>query len=647
MLIARPLEVPAPILQKRIKGGGVCEKNAFPYRSTVELTLRVPRALGARGAVLRLHTDGVGYRDLAFSFSDARGAWDFYMLFLSTFEISPQTGGFFEYELLFLRGADTLFSHTEDQVHMTLSPVSSGRFFLTVYAQDFSTPRALWGRTIYHVFVDRFARGGGAKRRDAVYHRNWHEEIAQYPAYPGAHVENNEFFGGTLWGVREKLPYLRALGVGVLYLSPIFRAYSNHKYDTADYEEVDLGFGGESALRALLDECKKYDIIVMLDGVFNHTGDHSRYFERRGEYGGAGAYLSPHSPYADWYSFSRFPAEYEAWWGIPILPRLRLENPTVRNYFLGVNGVLSRYVKMGVGAWRLDVADELPDSFLDEMRARVKAESAGACVLLGEVWENAAAKISYGRRRHYLQGGQLDSVMNYPLRAGLIAFVRDGDAPFLCRVLCELWASYPTPVCHALMNLLSTHDTARILTVLGGEDATGRSMSELRDMRLSDEQGRTAKARLRIAAALQYTVFGVPSLYYGDEAGLEGYGDPFCRRPFPWGREDVDILAYYRQLGAIRYENSAFCDGEFAIVAQSAHALAFSRKNAKNHIIVAANRGTEPLFVRLPHDATELLSGAHCKKGKIGVNADTVRIWRIENVQKNLGKLDKKQKSRK
>lgn len=647
MLIARPFETNPPVLQKRADGRDVSDKNAFPRSTVLTFSLRVPRALGARGVVLRLHGENDTHRDLAFFFFDAGDTWDLYKLCLPLFAFTPETGGFFEYELLFLRGADTLFSQTGDQVNMTLSPTSGGRFFLTVFTDDFTTPRKVWGRTIYHVFVDRFARGGGARRRDAVYHKNWDEEIEQYSAYPGAHVENNEFFGGTLWGVREKLPYLKSLGVGVLYLSPIFRAYSNHKYDTADYAEVDLGFGGESAFRALLDECKKYDIIVVLDGVFNHTGDHSRYFERRGNFGGEGAYRSAQSRYADWYSFSHFPDTYEAWWGIAILPRLQLENPAVRDYLLGESGIVAQYTKIGVGGWRLDVADELPDGFLVALRDRVKENTGGNGVIFGEVWENAAAKVSYGKRRRYFLGEQLDGVMNYPLRKGLIGFARDGDAPALCRVLRELWASYPTCVCHTLMNLLSTHDTARILTELGGECATGHTMAELREMRLSREQKRTAVARLKIAAALQYTVFGVPSLYYGDEAGAEGYGDPFCRRPFPWGRENKALLAHYRKLGAIRYENSAFCDGDFKILAESAHALAFSRQNAENHVIVAANCGAEPFLVRLPRDGVELLSGKREKKGKIALAADCVRIWRIDHVQKNLGKLDEKQKPRK
>ncbi|MBE6629615.1 MAG: glycoside hydrolase family 13 protein [Ruminococcaceae bacterium] len=647
MLIARPLGCPLPVLQKYAKRKNVSDKNAFSRDTVLTFLVRVPRALGACGVSLCLLSDEAPARDLPFHFEKSEKGWDTYRLTLKLFAFTPETGGVFHYKLLFLRGADTLCTHSADNVTFTLAAGEGAPFSLLAYQTELKTPRGAWGGVIYHAFVDRFAPGGGAKRRDAVYHKGWNEEIMQYPAYPGAHVENNEFFGGTLWGIAEKLPYLRTLGVTMLYLSPIFRAYSNHKYDTADYEEVDLQFGGESALRHLLDECKKYGIIIVLDGVFNHTGDHSRYFGRRGAYGVKGAYHGESSPYFTWYRFLEFPTRYEAWWGIPILPRLQLHNPDVHDYFVGERGILARYCEMGVGGWRLDVADELPDEFLSALRARVKQKTGGNGVIFGEVWENAATKIAYGVRRRYLLGDQLDGVMNYPLREGLIAFARDGDAHALCRVLRELWSSYPTPVCHMLMNLLSTHDTARILTVLGGEEPAGHSMRELSVMRLSPAQKKIAIVRLFVAAALQYTAFGIPSLYYGDEAGLEGYGDPFCRRPFPWGREDTQILRHYRKLGAIRCENSAFCDGEFRILREGAHALCFSRKNKENHVIVAANRGTETFEVCLPQGGVELLRGTRAKKGKIGVPPDTVRIWRIEDVQKNMGKMDEKQKSRK
>jgi glycosidase len=297
---------------------------------------------------------------------------------------------------------------------------------------------------------------------------------------------------------------------------------------------------------------------------------------------------------------------------------------------------------MGIAGWRLDVADELPDAFLDELHARVKENTKGQGVIIGEVWENAADKIAYGKRRRYFRGGQLDGVMNYPVRRGLISFVRDGNAAALCAALREIWGSYPPCVSHSLMNLLSTHDTERILTVLGGEiDDGSRTNAELREMRMTPAQKRIAVTRLKMAAALQFTVFGVPSIFYGDEAGLEGYHDPFCRRPYPWGRENGELLAFYRKLGRIRRENPVLAQGDFAIVKESAAAIAYERRDEKGHLIVAANRGEEPFSLTLPTGALELLSG---KKGgkRVEILQNEVKIWRIDNAWKTIQKADKK-----
>ena len=652
MLIARPLSIPAPVLTKRARGVDVSAKNAFPRDAVVEFTLRIPRASGITGAALSLRPDGGEVSERPFAFFASAGGLDTYRLFLPLPAISPETDGLFFYELIFYRGAERLHSDTADNATFTLSESPARPFRLLVFEADFSTPARFHGRTMYHIFVDRFAlggapsaRGGGERRADAVYHEKWDEEITQYAAYAGAPVANNEFFGGTLWGVLDKLDYLCSLGVGAIYLSPIFAAYSNHKYDTGDHETVAPEFGGEAAFAALLSACRKRDILVILDGVFNHTGDDSKYFNRYGKYPETGAFQSKNSPYFHWYFFKEHPHRYRCWWDIPILPKLDLENPEVVRYFLGEDGIVAKWTRAGADGWRLDVADELPNAFLEGFRARVKAETNGEGVVLGEVWENAADKIAYGERRRYFLGRQLDGVMNYPLREGLIAFARGGDAAALCRVLRELWSSYPTPACHALMNILSTHDTARILTVLGGESAAGHSNAELRDLRLSPAARTEAKRRLMIAAALQYTVFGVPSLFYGDEAGLEGYRDPFCRRPYPWGREDADLLTFYRKLGKIRRESRALADGDFTLFAEAPHALAFMREGGGERLIAAANRGREPFALALPAPAVELLRGRKSAK-RVVLPPDTVAIWRIGHVQKSMGKTDEKQKPR-
>ncbi|MBE6604604.1 MAG: glycoside hydrolase family 13 protein [Ruminococcaceae bacterium] len=632
MLMKQAYDTELPRLLKSIDGKDVSGRGAFFCRDTLVLTAEVPRALGAAGVVLRIARDGQADRDMPLSFIATRGGTDTYRLSLSLASLcAPDDHGLFYYEMLFVRGADTLFTDTaQDNVTFALAPRSRGRFRLVVSQNEFDTPAWFHGKTMYHIFVDRFAPRGGTRVAGAVYHEDWHEEIEQFGAYPGAPVANNEFFGGTLWGVIDKLDYLASLGVGVLYLSPIFRSVSNHKYDTGDYETVDAQFGGREALLALIEAARARGMGVMLDGVFNHTGDNSRYFDREGAYGGNGAFSKSSSPYYDWFYFKSYPDQYLCWWDIPILPKLNLSNPACHRYFVGEGGIIDTYTKMGVCGWRLDVADELPNAFLDELRVRVKSATNGRGVMLGEVWENAADKIAYGKRRRYFEGAQLDSVMNYPLRRGLISFVKDGNATALTSVLRELWGSYPLCVCHSLMNILSTHDTERILTTFGGEADDGRfTNAELRVMRMTGAERALAKQRLKMAAALQYTVFGVPSLFYGDEAGMEGYHDPFCRRPYPWGKEDKELVVYYQQLGRIRRENPVLAEGDFRIVCETPHALCYVRENEKGRLMVAASNGQEPFSLTLPRGAVDLISGKRMRTTRVTLAQGEFYIWRL------------------
>ena len=455
---------------------------------------------------------------------------------------------------------------------------------------------------MYHIFVDRFCKGAGYApvRPGATLDPDWENGIPQFAPYPGAPLANDRFFGGNLFGVTEKLDYLRSLGVTVLYLSPIFEAASNHKYDTGDYERVDAAFGGEEALAALIEEAKARGMRVILDGVFNHTGDDSRYFNRYGRYDSLGAHQSPDSPYAAWYTFRQFPNDYESWWGIDILPRIKSDLSEIRAYLAGPDGIAASRVKRGVSGWRLDVADELSDAFLDDLRTSLHAAGDEQPLIIGEVWENAALKSAYGHRRRYLQGAQLDSVMNYPLRNGLIAFVRDGNAKALYQVLTELYASYPRPVCHALMNVLGTHDTERILTVLGDEHVgDDRSNAALSVARLTPWQRKTAIQKLISAFTVLFTVYGVPSVFYGDEAGMEGHRDPFCRRPYPWGREEGELVETVRFLGNLRREHPALASGDFRILDHDAHAIVYERVLEDDRLVVAANMGNEPLVLPL------------------------------------------------
>ncbi|MBQ7335303.1 MAG: glycoside hydrolase family 13 protein, partial [Clostridia bacterium] len=583
-------------IEKRVKGEDVSLLGAFPCGTVLTVTATVPRTVGAAAVVLRIAPDGGEETDLPMQFFSTEQDKDRYELTLDTAALcNGQASGLFYYEYLFVRGWDTLFSDSINNVDFTLSNRSASRFRLLVYEKEYTTPAWFRGGTMYHIFVDRFFRGEGEStlRAGASINPDWHHGIPQYARIPGEPLANNVFFGGNLWGVAQKLDYLSSLGVTVIYLSPIFESASNHRYDTGDYEKIDGLLGGEKAFDHLIKEAHARGIKVILDGVFNHTGDDSKYFNRRGNYASVGAYQSKSSPYADWYSFREFPDSYECWWGIEIMPRLCQNRETCRSYFTGADGIAKKWLLRGADGWRLDVADELPDCFLDELRQVAKQTTDGEAVLIGEVWENAADKIAYGKRRRYFSGRQLDSVMNYPFRNAVLAFLNDGDAELFYNILTELYASYPRDVSNSLMNLLGTHDTERILTVLGsegeGEDCTN---DELAHLRLTLQQRAKAIQKLMLASTLQYTAFGIPSLYYGDEAGLEGYHDPFCRLPYPWGEEESVLLEHYRRLGALREKHSALKNGDFCFTAVKKDAFAYERRDQMERLLILANMGT-------------------------------------------------------
>lgn len=600
MLIRNPFRADClPSIKKEIDGADVSARGCFEFGDHPEFTVEAPRKLGASAVVMRICRDGCEDKDYPFDFISTDMVTDSYKLTLDTEKLCDgECDGLFFYEILFLRGADTLFTSTENNVTFTLERYSERRFLMLVYRKNFSTPSWFHGRVMYQIFVDRFFCGEGevGTRDDVVMNNDWENGIPQYVEHQGEPVKNNMFFGGNLWGVTQKLEYLKSLGVGIIYLNPIFKAYSNHKYDTGNYFEIDSMFGGKTAFEELIKKAEELDIKIILDGVFNHTGDNSIYFDRYGEYGNVGAYSNENSKYRNWYLFNGSRDRYDSWWGIKILPRLNHANEECRRYFTGKDGVGAEYIKQGVAGWRLDVADELSDSFLDEFCETVKEVSGGEAVIIGEVWENATEKVAYGKRRKYLRGAQLDSVMNYPLRKGIMRFVLDGDAEFLSDVLQSIYSTYPKTVCDSLMNILGTHDTERALTVFGkGDDETcDASGSELAAKRLSENDRVEAIKKMKLATVIQFTVYGVPSVYYGDEAGVEGYRDPFCRMPYPWGREDAELVEFYRTLGKLRKENRMlFAEGEFKVDYASESLIVYTRAYKNEEICVIANASNE------------------------------------------------------
>ena len=312
------------------------------------------------------------------------------------------------------------------------------------------------------------------------------------------------------------------------------------------------------------------------------------------------------------------------------MPKLDQYNEECKNFFVGEGGIIEKYTKMGIGGWRLDVADELPDAFLDDLRKTAHKNSNGQAVIIGEVWENAAVKIAYGKRRRYFQGEQLDSVMNYPIRNGIVEFVKNGNSQMLYNVLTEIYSSYPRFVSDSLMNILGTHDTERILTVLGENYSPDAGNTELAVKRMSDEEKGQAIKYLKIASVLQYTVYGIPSVFYGDEAGLEGYHDPFCRRTFPWGRENSELLDHYRNLGEIRLSEKAFDRGDFRIVECGEGTIAFERERDDSRVMIAANRSSGYYILRADGRWIDLIS-KESFENEIVIPKDTARI--LKNIK--------------
>ncbi len=631
-------EVCSVDIKKYVSGRDVSALGALSFGDIIDLRITVPRRLGVIGVTLRIAEDGGSDRDISLSREKTDEISDLFSLSLDTKELCGDGEcGLFYYEILFLRGFDTLFTDSVNNRDFIFKQSSGRKFRLLVSKREYTTPQSFGRGVMYQIFTDRFYRGESDEaksvplRSDARLCEDWDGGVPEYPPYPGAPMKNNTFFGGNLWGVAEKLDYLSSLGVTYIYLCPIFEAYSNHKYDTADYTKIDEMFGGDGAFDNLIKKARERGIGVILDGVFNHTGDDSVYFNKYKKYGVGGAFNDPNSPYAEWYKFRSYPYDYESWWGIDILPKLNHKKESCRSYFTGEGGIIERYIDRGIAGWRLDVADELSNEFLCELRARAKSASDGEAVIIGEVWENAADKVSYGQRRRYFLGDQLDSVMNYPLKNAIVSFCLWGDGEMLYNTLTEIYASYPRCVSDKLMNLLGTHDTERILTVLGREDDNSNAPnSALARMRLSDEERRIGIGRLKIAAALQYTAYGIPSVYYGDEVGLEGYGDPFCRMPMPWNDIDgtyrSEILDYYRMLGRMRQEEEAFFGGDFHILSHSEGAIAYIREKNDSRVLVIANRG-EAFSLELDSDVRyKNIETGETVFGNVYVSADSVLL---------------------
>lgn len=428
-----------------------------------------------------------------------------------------------------LGGIGRIYDHQPSSFQITVSDV-------------FRVPKWFQNRIMYQIFPDSFCNGNpdgtvNSPKEGSFLYATWDQEPSYHKDERG-HILEWGFYGGNLKGITAKLDYLKGMGVGVLYLNPVFEAASPHRYDTGDYLKIDGVLGTLEDFDELIRETKKRDMGIILDGVFSHTGANSRYFNKKNQYDSIGAYNSPDSPYYDWYTFKEYPDSYECWWGVDDLPNVKEMNKSFRHFiYEGPDSVIRTWLRRGVMGFRLDVADELPEDFIRGIRETLEEENPQA-VLIGEVWEDASNKISYGELRNYFEGDQLHTVMNYPFYNGFLDFaLRKLSAGGLTDILLCIYENYPKQAILSAMNLIGSHDRARILSLLNQGD---------REL---------AVRKLFMLSALQMALPGVPTIYYGDEAGLEGGTDPYNRGTYPWGREDPRIMEWYHRITRVRRES--------------------------------------------------------------------------------------------
>ena len=401
------------------------------------------------------------------------------------------------------------------------------KYQLTVY-EDFKTPTWLKEGVLYQIFVERFNNGNrngkvSNPKKNSFIYANWDDD-PMYIKDANGDIIRWDFYGGNLKGIINKLGYLKRLGVSIIYLSPIFESSSNHKYNIGNYKEIDSMYGDEEIFKELIKKASDKGISIILDGVFSHTGADSIYFNKFNNYDSNGAFNNEDSPYRNWYAFDNSEVGYKSWWGIKDLPDVNELEPSYMDYIIrDEDSVLNKWTKMGVKGWRLDVADELPSPFITEFKKQLNKIDEDS-VLVGEVWEDASNKISYGERREYLLGNQLDTAMGYPFRKGVLSFLKGEIKSYeLNDLFITIKENYPPESFKSNLNLLGTHDVARLKTELNSD-----------------------KDLVKLAVVTQMTFEGVPYIYYGDEAGMEGNTDPDNRRTYPWKNEDEEMVDFYR-----------------------------------------------------------------------------------------------------
>ncbi|MFC7440442.1 alpha-amylase family glycosyl hydrolase [Laceyella putida] len=563
---------------------------------------------------------------------------------------APTEKGVFGYKFI-ARDGNSVKEYGDDpkQGHTgTSADANASLFQLTVYDPTYHTPDWMKEAVVYQIFPDRFYNGNkqndrakaNARGQEPIEHRKWSQlpdnpRMKEQEGYDGDGIWSNDFFGGDLKGIQAKLDYIQSLGVNTLYLNPIAQAVSNHKYDATDYQAIDPMFGSPAEFQEFVKELRKRHMHLILDGVFNHVGDDSIYFDRYGKYKTVGAYEywsrvydlvntgvkeedakkraekqllaegQSFSPYGfhNWFNIENKKKNgvysYQAWWGFDSLPEIKaipgeavdhpseLNNKDFANYIMyDDHSVAKSWLNRGATGWRLDVANEVDLEFWREFRKEIKQDKKKEPLILGEIWDDASA---------YFLGDLFDSVMNYRFREAMIDYLKNGNAEHTAESLTAIQEDYPPEAFHALMNLLGSHDTPRAAFVLGN----GTDIYERAEQDPAYDHALGIK-RLKLASIIQMGYAGAPTIYYGDEAGMTGSKDPDDRRTYPWGKEDHDLIRHYQKIGQVRGKHQAlFAHGDLHHLYAQDDILVFSRSKGKEFALIATNRGNKAKTVEL------------------------------------------------
>ncbi len=553
---------------------------------------------------------------------------------------SPQHHQLLWYYFRIQYGGSTYYYSRPDNLYGgvgCLSKKPRHSYQITVHKTDFHVPKWYREGVIYQIFPDRFRRGKDNKmetlinddnlNKDIIFHDNWDDVPNYMPDPETGKILNNDFFGGNLQGIIDKLDYLKDLGVTIIYLNPIFKSFSNHRYDTGDYLNIDPMLGDRDTFQSLCELAEERGMAVILDGVFSHTGSDSIYFNKNGNYPSIGAWQSKDSRYYPWYRFLEYPNEYDCWWGVKTLPNVNEMEPSYMDFIIrSEDSVIKHWLRNGASGWRLDVADELPDKFIRELRKAVK-ETNPEAVIIGEVWEDASNKISYGSLREYLLGEELDVVMNYPFRSMLLNFLLGNlNGEDLMKGSLSMYENYPKEVFFGAMNLVGTHDVTRLRTVLGEAPIpaeTGLSPGDQAAYKMTEVQKTLADMRQKLAVIMQMTLPGVPAIYYGDEAGMEGYSDPHNRRTYPWGNEDHSMIQWYQRLIRLRNQRYALRNGEYIPIVYEEGLFAYIRSIKNSRDVFGEEAENDFLLIIINRDM---------KDSKLTIDLSSYHIQKLGNL---------------